>query len=109
MAAMAEAAFVRFAYPLPKAGCEPKEQKAALKASLQRRTMFPKLGNKSISREDAINSTARQTARKEAGIALQGWYDKAFHLVHHDLIPEQQVKENLKIVGRIEKLRYRGI
>ena len=26
MAAMAEAAFVRFAYPLPKAGCEPKEQ-----------------------------------------------------------------------------------
>ena len=23
---MAEAAFVRFAYPLPKAGCEPKEQ-----------------------------------------------------------------------------------
>ena len=26
MAGMAEAVFVRFAYPLPKAGCEPKEQ-----------------------------------------------------------------------------------
>ena len=72
--------------------------------------MFPKLVNKSISRDDSINSTARQTARKEAGIALQGWYDKAFHLVDRHLIPEQQVKDNLKIVrGMTEWQQRKGV
>ena len=105
MAAMAEAAFVRFAYPLPKAGCEPKEQKAALKASL----MFRKLVNKSISREHSINSTARQTARKAAGVALQCWYDKAFHRVDSYLIPQRQQNRNLQIVaGMTEFLQRRG-